>query len=125
MNEETLSKISDAELRVLRLLWQEKRPLSMARMKRVLTEQTGWDGSTVKTFVYRLVEKGALRADKRSPVEYSALVGEAEYGRYATGALIDKLYDGSAKNLIAALVSEKTLDEADIDELRAMFKVGE
>ncbi len=125
MYSEILSKISDAELRVLRLLWQEKRPLTMAEMRAALTSQTGWEGSTVKTFVYRLVEKGALRADKRSPVQYAPLVDEAEYGQYATGALIDKLYGGSAKNLIAALVSAKSLDDADLDELRAMFKVGE
>ena len=125
MNIEVLSKISDAELRVLRLLWLEKRPLSIAEMRTALMGQTGWDGSTVKTFVYRLVEKGALRADKRSPVLYSPLVSEAEYGQYATGALIDKLYGGSAKNLIAALVSAESLDDADIAELRAMFKAGE
>ena len=125
MHIEVLSKISDAELRVLRLLWREKRPLSMAEMRAALIPQTGWDGSTVKTFVYRLGEKGALRADKRAPVLYSPLVDETEYGQYATGELIDKLYGGSAKNLVAALVSAKSLDDADIAELRAMFKVGE
>ena len=39
--------------------------------------------------------------------------------------LIDKLYEGSTKNFVAALCQNGELTEADIDELKMYFKMGE
>ncbi len=55
---------------------------------------------------------------------YQPLVSEAEYNEYTTQRLIDRLYSGSAKNLVASLLGSKKLADADIEELRALFKVG-
>ncbi len=125
MNNDVMLKIADSELQVLRLLWKETRPMTMTEIRKALIHTTGWDGSTIKTLVYRLVDKGALYADKQQTALYTPLVTEQEYSQYATEVLIDKLYGGSAKNLVAALVNTKTLGDDDIAELRSMFKVGD
>jgi len=39
--------------------------------------------------------------------------------------MIDRLYEGSAKNFVAALCSRGELTESDIDELKTHFKMSE
>lgn len=39
--------------------------------------------------------------------------------------LIDKLYDGSVKNFVAALCRSGELTEEDIDELKMYFRMGD
>ena len=51
-------------------------------------------------------------------------MSEKEYNDWATERLIHRLYRGSAKSLVAALVQSDELSEDDIDELRAMFRKG-
>ncbi len=74
----------------------------------------------MKTLVQRLHATG--RSGRRSGgVLLRAARFEEEYGRYATHRLIDKLYQGSAKNLVAALV-DSGLSGEDVAELREMLR---
>ena len=52
---------------------------------------------------------------------YSPLISEAEYNNWATGDLIQRLYNGSARDLVAALVQSNGLTPDDVEELRLMF----
>ena len=122
---EILSKIAESELQVLRLLWEQKRPMTMPEIREALKSSTGWDGSTIKTLLYRLCDKGAVKSEKKNVYYYTPVISEQEYNEYATSVLIDKLYNGCAKNLVASLIGSKKLKAADVVELRDMFKVGE
>ena len=118
------AKITDSELKVMRVLWKAGMPVTIAQIKNTLLETTKWNGDTIKTLLRRLCEKGAVAQEKREVFYYSPLVSSGAYGKYSTQHLIDKLYSGSARDMIAALVKNDQLCRADIDELRAMFKVG-
>ncbi len=117
-------KISDAELFVMKELWKSDAAMSMAQLKEALHQINGWDGSTVKTLVNRLCEKGAIIQEKRTVFFYSASLSEEEYHLYATSALIEKLYGGSPKKLVASLVQTR-LSKEDIAELQAILNGGE
>ncbi|MEN8908103.1 MAG: BlaI/MecI/CopY family transcriptional regulator [Clostridiales bacterium] len=51
------------------------------------------------------------------------LISENEYNEFSTQSLIDKLYSGSAKNLIESLLGSKKLNKSDIEELKDMFNI--
>ena len=119
--EELAVKISEAELEVLQLLWEEGTPLPVNVLRTRLAESRGWEATTVKTLVNRLVQKGVLAQEKRNVFYYSPLLSKAEYDRWATGNLINRLYRGSARNLVAALVSSHDLTRSDIEELRSLL----
>ncbi len=120
-----VEKISDSELEVMHVLWESGDALPITEIRRSLQSRKGWEATTIKTLVQRLCAKGVLAQEKRNVFYYSPLVSEQEYNDWATGDLIRKLYRGSAKNLVAALVRSDGLSVKDVDELRAMFKVEE
>jgi BlaI family penicillinase repressor len=117
-------KISDSELEVMRILWGGKQAMTLAEIRKTLSVNSEWEDSTIKTLLRRLHCKGVLKQEKRD-VYYTPLVSEDEYGEYTTQTLINKLFQGSAKNLVASLVSSNQLSPEDISELRKMFKVGD
>ena len=123
MYRELAPKISDSELEVMRVLWQAGDALSVTDIRETLQKSRGWEATTVKTLISRLVTKGVLRQEKRGVFYYSPLISECEYNGWATKHLIERLYHGSARELVAALVHSEGLTQSDIEELRAMFKV--
>ena len=116
-------KISDSELEVMRVLWQARDALSVTEIRETLQRSRGWEATTVKTLISRLVTKGVLKQEKRGVFYYSPLVSEAEYNDWATHDLISRVYHGSARDLVAALVRSDGLTQSDIDELRDLFKL--
>lgn len=121
----SVEKITDSELEVMRVLWEAGDALPITEIRRSLQQRKGWEATTIKTLVQRLCAKGVLEQEKRNVFYYLPLVSEQEYNDWATGDLIRKLYRGSAKELVAALVRSDGLSKNDVDELRAMFKVEE
>ena len=119
----SVEKISDSELEVMRVLWEAGDALPITEIRRSLQSSKGWEATTIKTLVQRLCAKGVLAQEKRNVFYYSPLVSEQECNDWATGDLIRRLYRGSAKELVAALVRSDGLSKSDVDELRAMFKV--
>lgn len=116
-------KISDSELELMKVLWGAEDALPLTVIRETLRMTKNWEPTTVKTLLSRLVSKSAVRQEKREVYYYSPAISEREYDDWATGELISKLYKGSAKNLVAALVNSKGLTESDMEELRAMFRV--
>ena len=119
------ARITDSEAEVMRVLWEAGDELPIADIRTTLEQTSNWESSTIKTLVRRLCEKGVVLATKREVFYYQALVSEADYREYTTQNLIDRLYSGSAKNLVASLLGSKKFDDADIEKLRALFKVGD
>lgn len=116
-------RISDSELEIMKLLWKSEEALTSTEIREELQRSMGWEATTIKTLISRLVNKEAILQEKRKVFYYSPLIPEREYNSWATGRLIDRLYKGSASALVAALVDSKGLTESDIVELRQLFKV--
>ncbi len=120
-----ISKITDSEVEVMRVLWEAGDELPLADIRKTLEKRSDWETSTIKTLLRRLCKKGVVLATKKEVYYYRPLVSEFEYNEYTTQTLIDRVYSGSAKNLVASLIGSKKLNENEIQELRTLFKVGE
>lgn len=116
-------KISDSELEIMSVLWEAGKPLPIADIRKAVQARKGWEPTTIKTLVQRLYQKGIIGQEKRENFYYYPLVGEREYNDWATGNLIRKVYRGSAKELVAALVHSESLSAEDIEELRDFFRM--
>jgi len=118
-----MAKIADSELEVMRILWREARPMPFGEIRAELEGKTGWKKSTIQTLVLRLRDKGIITAHDKYVMMYSANVQQEDYVQAEGQTFIDKLFDGSAKNLVASLCRNGQLDESDIDELKNFFKM--
>ena len=116
-------KISDSELEVMRVLWEAGDALPITEIRQILHDRKGWEATTVKTLVQRLVSKGVLEQEKRKVFYYRPLVSESEYSDWAVNGIVRRLFRGSAKALVATLVQSDGLSDEDIAELREFFKV--
>lgn len=121
--EKLAEKISDSELEVMRVLWEADAPLPISQIRVALQQRKGWESTTTKTLVQRLCNKHALAQEKRNVFYYRPLITQEAYQAWATNDLIHKLYRGSARNLVAALVHADKLSNDDIQQLRDSFKV--
>lgn len=113
------STIKAAELKVMCILWKYEHPLALIDIRRELSEKFGWEDSTIKTLLRRLCVKGVVKLEQRGI--YSAIVSETEYHRWSNQNYVSKLFEGSAKRLVASLVSNGQLSQEDIAELSSMF----
>ena len=123
MSDSLADKISDSELEVMKLLWQAEDALPVTEIREALQRSRGWEATTVKTLVSRLVSKGVIAQEKRNVFYYSPRITEQEYNTWATQGLIRRLYHGSAKDLVAALVHSEGLSRQNLEELQKLFHV--
>ncbi len=115
-----LPKISEAELEVMRLLWEYGEPMTVTMIRTEMAKRFDWEATTVKTLLGRLHKKGAVertQPEGQKVYSYRAIVSRDAYGQESAGRLIGKIFGGSAKKLVAALIQSDKLTKEDIAEL--------
>lgn len=112
-------KLQDSELKVMNVIWREQ-PVKAARIVEILKEETGWNVNTTYTLIKRCIDKGAVERSEPGFV-CRAMIEKETVQREETDRLIDKIYDGSADKLFAALLGRKKLPAEEAEKLRAMI----
>lgn len=112
--------ISASELEVMRVLWAAGEPLTISDIRASLAD-TGWEASTIKTLVARLVKKEEVRQEKRGVYYYSPMVTREEYGSGEAKRLAEKVYGGGLTKLVASFVEGGEFSASELDELRAIL----
>jgi len=119
------NKITDTELYIMKVLWKNGPLTSHALFAQMETESSRSKG-TLKTLLARLVRKGAIRREginERHYMYYPAIT-EDEYITKQRRRLIDRMFDGSAKNLLLNLIREEELTYEDLEQLLREIKEG-
>lgn len=115
--------ISEAELEIMKVLWSAKEPLTAQDVSEALKNKS-WKYSTIATLFSRMVEKKAVTYTKKGRFfYYTPLISEDEYKTEKTHDFISKLYNGSVKNLVAALFESNQISESDIEEIKQRFNL--
>lgn len=114
-------KLFDSELKVMDVLWREG-DSTAKHISDVLKEEVGWNMNTTYTLIKRCIKKGAIRRSEPNFMCH-ALIPKEEVQEAETNELINKIYDGSADKLFAALLGRKKLSPEQIARLKQI--VGE
>lgn len=109
-------KLFDAELKVMDVLWREG-DATAKHISDVLKEEIGWNINTTYTLIRRCIKKGAIARSEPNFLCH-ALIEKETVQEAETRELIDKVYDGSADKLFAALLDRKKLSSEEIARLR-------
>ena len=115
------STISDSELEVMQILWKEHRPMKIQEVLDCL-KSNNWKYNTVGTLLLRLEAKGAVSSFKNGRViEYTPVLNEEEYKQNRTKSFVEKLYNGSVKDLTVSLFKSEAMTAEYIAEIKKMF----
>ncbi|MEM1059146.1 MAG: BlaI/MecI/CopY family transcriptional regulator [Verrucomicrobiota bacterium] len=115
-------RFSDAEWRVLKLLWQ-RAPQTSQELCEQLEPETNWKPSTVKTLLSRLVAKGAVQTEAHGRAYlFTAVVSEAESQRAEAQSFLERVFSGGVSPLMAHFVESHDLTDEQIREIEALLK---
>lgn len=117
-----LPKISEAEWEVMKLLWKTN-SLTSEKIISSLSEYNDWSDQTIKTFITRLIKKGAISYEKTGRIyNYYPLVSEDECVKSENEFFLKKVYNGALNMLFTKFLEEENLSIDEIEELENMLK---
>ena len=101
-------KLTDSEWKVLEALWAGG-PQHLGQILGALAPETGWSRTTVHTYLTRMAAKGLVSMDQSSPRRYAAIPSRETCAARERRDLVNRVYDGSAGQLVAAFVKDGSL----------------
>lgn len=114
--------ISDAEAVVMQVLWQ-RQPLAAEDVFAAVAAQSGWAEPTVKTLLNRLLNKGAIAAEKQGRrFLYSPRIERAQWVQQQSEGLVERVFGGRVAPLVAHFSERGKLSAEDIAELKRLLQ---
>ncbi len=114
-------RISSAESAVMEVLWKRS-PVTSEDILAEAAQPNGWSESTVRTLLNRLLNKGAVEAERRGrQYFYRPAVKRSQYVHAESKGLLDRLFDGRISPLVAHFSEHDTLTPEDIAELKTLI----
>lgn len=116
-----LMKLSEREWTVLTALWKNE-GAELGTLVNALYAQTGWNRNTVLTYLTRMESKGLVRIDKTaSPHMYYAVFDRESCRQTERRSFLDRVYSGSAGDMIAAFLKEEPISPEERERLRKIL----
>jgi BlaI family transcriptional regulator, penicillinase repressor len=113
--------ISEAESVVMEVLWRLG-PMRSENVVERLTNHQQWREPTIKTLLNRLLNKGAISAEKDGRrYVYSPVLTRDEWLSRESKGLLDRLFGGRVAPLVAHFGRHGKLSKKDIAELKRMI----
>ena len=117
----TSISISDAESRVMEVLWQ-RAPQTAEEVVAALSTPGGWHEKTIKTLLNRLLHKRALRAEKDGRrYLYSPLLQRTDWQQNESRSLLNRVFGGKLTPLLTHFSEHEKLSARDVAELRKLL----
>ena len=115
-------QISEAESVVMDVLWREH-PLAAEDVVAALSQRQDWQEATIKTLLNRLLNKGAVRAQKQGRrYLYAPVLKREDWVLEESQGLLQRLFDGRVAPLVAHFSEQRKLSRKDIAELRKLLE---
>ena len=111
--------LSAQETFLMQLFWSEAREMTLGEVD-FFAKESGFKPSigTVKTYLQRLVKKGALSTRKVGHKLLYIPVSEEVYRKKFSESFLNDHFNGSLPAFIAALTGNVQLSESEIEELK-------
>ena len=114
-------QISDAESVVMDVLWKRS-PLSADEVVMALSSRQDWQDATVKTLLNRLLNKGAIDAEKDGRrYLYAPVLQREAWVQGESESLLDRVFGGRVAPLVAHFSEHRKLTRKDIADLRKLL----
>lgn len=117
-----MCRLSDSEWLVLSALWDRQEGAELGQVTEALRPETGWSRNTVLTYLTRMEKKGLVSIDKGTyPHRYRAAADREACTARERRRFLDRVYRGSAGDLVAAFLKEEPLPPEERARLKALL----
>lgn len=111
-----------AELAILRVLW-DRGPSTVRDVTGALARERGTGYTTTLKFLQIMTEKGLVRRDESSRTHvYTAALPAERTQRQLVRDLLERVFGGSAPQLVMQALSAKKASKADLAEIRRLIE---
>ena len=118
---------SDLELQILKVLWMvesdQESPLSVREIRLQLAEE-GRElahTSVITTLNIMVKKKFVARRKRKNAFLFYPLVSKDSVNEQEVSSLLDRVFDGSAEQLLLALFDAKEVDSQQITEMKKLI----
>lgn len=110
-------KISDAEWKIMNVLWEEQ-PKTMMQITKELQAETGWTKHTVMTYLKRMESKKIIHyvEGEKAKLYYTDL-DRKEAVIQEEQNFLNKVFRGNRGLMVTTMLEQEQLMDDDIDEL--------
>ncbi len=113
-----IPEISEAEHQVMKVIWKNN-PITTLEIMKELEKTSNWKLNTIKTFINRLLNKGAIGYNKAGKeYSYYPLINEADFVKSQSGLFLKRIFGGSLKPMLLTMVENEDLTLEDIEILK-------
>jgi BlaI family penicillinase repressor len=116
------ARLAAGEIEILEMLWRI-RSATIAEAHEALARDLGY--TTVQTRLNRLVAKGLARKAGSHPARYEAVIKPEQVCRGDLDVLVASVTSGRIVPLVAHLVQDRELTDAELCELRQLIDEAE
>jgi predicted transcriptional regulator len=114
--------ISEAEAVVMEVLW-ESSPQGADDVVAALAGKQAWQEATIKTLLNRLLNKGAISAEKSARrYLYATLLTREQWLQQESDNFLDRLFGGSLAPLLTHFSKQRKLDAEEISALKKLIE---
>lgn len=114
--------ISEAESHVMEVLWRAPAPVVAEQIVVALAGTQRWQAATVKTLLNRLLNKGAIAAERDGRrFLYRAVLQRDAWLARESASMLQRLFGGRLAPLVAHFGSQQTLSPEDVQALRKLI----
>jgi len=114
-------EISNAEWQVMNIIW-DTQPTTASEIIKRLAESNQWTPATIRTFLHRLVKKGALTFEEDgNRYLYRAAVKRNSTIRHAGRSFLSSVFDGQSGPLLTHFVKDSKLTPEEIQQLKDLL----
>lgn len=110
-------KVFESEYRFCLILWGNE-PISSAELAKLCKEKLGWSRSTTYTVIRRLSDRGVV-INENAVVR--SLVSKEEVQKAEIDELVQKKFEGSLPEFIAAFTRTQKLSDEEIEQIRKVI----
>ncbi|MDQ3510197.1 MAG: BlaI/MecI/CopY family transcriptional regulator [Pseudomonadota bacterium] len=115
-------QISEAESIVMEVLWRTQ-PLAAEDVVAALAQSQQWQEPTIKTLLNRLLNKGAIHAQRDGRrYLYAPVLRREDWVMGESQGLLERLFGGRVAPLVAHFSQQGELSAKDVAELRKLLE---
>ena len=118
--------LTEVELEIMQVVWRSDEVFVNDISKALAEAGKPLAESSIRTMLAILQEKGHVARRRAGPGHaYRAIVSRKQARKRIVKDLLDRAFEGSAMDLVAALIDERSVSKADLDAVKKLIRARE